>query len=43
MGTRKFVKELEMTKEEIVELFLNTIDETKPELVEEYIEESFRI
>lgn len=34
---------MEMTKEEIVELFLNTIDETKPELVEEYIEESFII
>ncbi|CUB50736.1 hypothetical protein II5_04402 [Bacillus cereus MSX-A1] len=32
-----------MTREEIVELFLNTIDETKPELIEEYIEESFRI
>lgn len=34
---------IEMTREEIVELFLNTIDETKPELIEEYIEESFRI
>ncbi|AHZ49507.1 hypothetical protein YBT1520_03755 [Bacillus thuringiensis serovar kurstaki str. YBT-1520] len=32
-----------MTKEEIVELFLNTVDEAKPELIEEYIEESFRI
>lgn len=34
---------IEMTKEEIVELFLNTVDETKPELIEEDIEESFRI
>ncbi len=34
---------MEMTKEEIVELFLKTIDETQPELVEEYIEQSFKI
>ncbi len=32
-----------MTKEEIVELFLKTVDETQPELVEEYIEQSFKI
>lgn len=34
---------MEMTKEEIVELFLKTIDETQPELVEEHIEQSFKI
>ncbi|MEX0417750.1 hypothetical protein [Bacillus sp. C30] len=43
MEANKFIGGIEMTKEEIVELFLKTIDETKPELVEEYIEESFRI